>query len=73
MTWVEFLKTNFGLWIYTHSSSDNVLHGNGREEEKYRILLQVSDGNLTCYVFSLEDALVHLAAINSSGILTIER
>ena len=79
MTWEEFLTTKFGLWIDTRSSTDNTLHGNGRTVEKSGILLQIqkipetSNGDLTCYVFSLEDAVVHLNVTDLSGILTIEK
>ena len=73
------LTTKFGQWVDTRSSTDNTLHGSGRAVEKSGILLQIekvaegSDGDLTCHVFSLEDAVAHLAVSNSSGILTIEK
>ena len=78
VTWSEFLTTKFGLWIDVRSSNDNQLHGSGRTVERSGILLQIeraadtSDGDLVCYVFSLEDAVAHL---NTSGgeILTIEK
>ena len=79
VTWQEFLTTKFGLWIDTRSSTDNTLHGSGRTVEKSGILLQIekvpetSNGDLTCYVFSLEDAVVHVSVTNPSGILTIEK
>ena len=79
MTWEEFLTTKFGLWIGTRSSIDNTLHGSGRTVEKSGILLQIkkvpeaSNGDLTCYVFSLEDAVAHLSVTNPSGILTSEK
>ena len=47
--------------------------------EKIGILLQIekatetSDDDLTCYVFSLEDAVAHLPVTNPSGTLTIEK
>ena len=69
MTWEEFL---------TCSSTDNTLHGSGKAVEKV-ILLQIekvpetSGGDLTCYVFSLEDAVAHLSVTDPSGILTIEK
>ena len=78
VTWEEFLRTKFGLWIYTRSSTDNTLHGSGRGK-KSGILLQIekvaesSDGNLICHVFSLEDAVAHLAVSDPNGILTIEK
>ena len=68
-----------GLWIDTRSSTDNTLHGSGRAVEKSGILLQiekapeVSNGDLPCYVFSLEDTVAHLNVINSDGILTTEK
>ena len=79
VTWEEFLTTKFGLWIDTRSSTDNTLHGSGRTVEKSGILLQIekvpetSNGDLTCYVFSLEDAVAHLSVTDPSGILTIEK
>ena len=79
MTWEEFLRTKFGLWIDTRSSIDNTLHGSGRKVEKNDVLLQIekipetSNGDLTCYVFSLEDAVVHLNVTNPDGILIIEK
>ena len=69
----EFLTTKFGLWIDTRSSTDNTLHGSGRAVEKSAILLQIekvpeaSNGNLKCYVFSLDDAVAHLSVTNDSG------
>ena len=47
--------------------------------KKKGILLQIekapetSGGDLTCYVFSLEDAVAHLSVTDPSGILTIEK
>ena len=79
MTWEEFLTTKFGLWIDTRSSTDNTLHGSGRAVEKSGILLQIekvpetSNGDLTCYIFSLEDAVAHLSINDPSSILTIEK
>ena len=58
---------------------DNTLHGSGRAVEKSGILLQIekapdaSNGDLTCYVFSLENAVAHLAVTDPSGILTIKK
>ena len=77
-TWEEFLTTKFALWIDTRSSIDNTLHDSGKAVEK-GILLQIkrvpeaSDSNLTCYVFSLKDALVHLGVNDPSSILTTEK
>ena len=78
VTWEEFLTTKFGLWIDTRSSTNNFLRDSGRAVEKSGILPQIekapetSNGDLTCYVFSLEDAVSHLSVTNLSGILTIE-
>ena len=47
--------------------------------EKIGILIQIekvtkaSNGDLTCYLFSLEDEVAHLAVTDPSGILTIEK
>ena len=79
ITWEDFLTTKFGLWIDTRSSIDNTLHGSGRAVEKSGTLLQIEkapearNGDLTCYVFSLEDAVAHLSVTDPSGILTIEK
>ena len=78
MTCEDFLTTKFALWIDTHSSIDNTLHGSGRAVEKKGILLQIekaleTSGDLTCYVFILEDAVVHLSVTDPCGILTIEK
>ena len=79
MTWEEFLTTKFWLYLDTRSSTDNTLHGSGRAVEKSSILLQIekeaesSDDDLTCLVFSLEDAVAHLAVSDASGSLTIEK
>ena len=75
----RILTTKFGLWIDTRSSTDNTLHASGWAVEKSGILLQIrkapeaSNGDLTCYVFSLEDAVAHLSVTNPSGILTTEK
>ena len=75
----SLLKTKFALWIDTRSSIDNTLHGSGRVEEKSGILFQIekvpetSGGDLTCYVFSFEDAVTHLCVTDPSGILAIEK
>ena len=34
---------------------------------------ETNNGDLTCYVFSLEDAVAHLSITDSSGILTTEK
>ena len=73
------MTRKFGLWIDTRSSTDNTLHDSGRTVEKSGILLQIekvpetSNGDLTCYVFSLEDAEAHLSVTYRSGILTIKK
>ena len=73
------MTTKFGLWIDTRSSTNNTLHGSSRAVEKSGILLQIekapeaSNGDLTCYVFSLEDAVTDLSVTDPSGILTIEK
>ena len=75
----EFLTTKFGLWIDTRSSTDSTLQVRGRVVGKCGILLQIekapetSNGDLTYYGFSLEDAVAHLSVTDSSGILTIEK
>ena len=61
MTWEDFLTTKFASGIDARSSIDNTLHGSGRAVEKRGILLQIEkapeiSGDLTCYIFSLEDA-----------------
>ena len=77
VTWDEFLTTKFALWVDTCSSTDNTLHGRGRTVEKGGIVLQIekvpeaSNGDLTCYVFSHEDAVAHLSVTNCSKILMI--
>ena len=79
VTWNEFLTTKFGLWIDTRLITKNTLHGSGRAVEKSGILLQIekapetSNGDLTGYVFSLEDAGTHQSVTDPSGILTIEK
>ena len=80
MTWKEFFTTKFGLWIDTRSSTNKTLHGSSRTVEK-GILLQIekaseSSGDLTCYVFSFEDAVAHLRVTKGpkeNDILTIEK
>ena len=74
----EFLTTKFGLWIDTRLSTGNTLRLSGRTVEKSGILLQIekvpeTSSDLTCYVFSLEDAVAHLSVTDPSGILTIEK
>ena len=73
----EFLSTKFGLWIDTRSSIDNTLHGNGRTIDKGMVLQMEkayeAGGDLMCYVFSLEDAVVHISVTDPTSILTIEK
>ena len=62
----------------TLSSTNNALHGSGRSVEKTGILLQIekapeASGDLTCHVFSLEDATTCLNVTDPSGILSIEK
>ena len=77
MTCEEFLATKFGLWIDTRSNINTTLHGSDRIVEKSSILLQIekapkaNNGDLSCYIFSLEDAFAHLSVKDSDGILTI--
>ena len=79
MTWEDFLTTKFGLWIDTRSSTYNTLHNSGKAVEKSGILLQIEkapeagNGDLTYYVFSLEDAVAYLSVTDPSGILNIEK
>ena len=75
----RFFDNKFALWIDTRSSTNNILHGSGRAVEKSGILLQIEKapetigGDLTCYAFSLEDAVAHLSVTDPSGVLTIEK
>ena len=77
--WEEFLTTKFVLWTDTRSSTDNTLHGSGRAVEKSGILFQIEKvpeaggGDLTCCLFSFEDALAHISVTDPNGILTIEK
>ena len=79
MTWEELLTAKFGIWIDTRLRTDNTLHDSGRAVEKSWILLQIkkvaesNDGNLICYVFSLDNEVAHLEVSDPSGILTIEK
>ena len=62
----------------TRSRTNKTLHGSGRAIEKGGILLQIekapeTSGDLTCYAFTLEDAVAHLSVTDPSGILTIEK
>ena len=79
VTWEKLLTTKFGLWIDTRSSTDNTLHGIGRAMKKSCIMVHIekepeaSNGDLTCYVFGLEDAVARLSVTDPSVILTIEK
>ena len=79
VSWEEFLTIKFGLCIDTCSSTDNTFHGSGRAVEKSGILPQIgkapeaSNGNLMCYIFSLEDAMAHISVTDPGDILTIEK
>ena len=79
VTWEKFSTTKFGLRIDTRSSTNNTLHGSGRAAEKSGTLLQIkkipqaSNGDLTCCMFNLEDAVAHLAVTDPRGILTVEK
>ena len=78
VTWEGFLTTRFALWIDTHLSTNNILHGSGRAGEKSGILLQIkkapeASGDLTCHAFSLEDETAHLNVTNLCSILANEK
>ena len=67
------------VWIDIRSSTDNTVNGIGRTVEKSGILLQTkkvpetSNGDLACYVFSLEDLVANISTTDPTGILTIEK
>ena len=79
VTWDEFLTRKFGLSIDTRSCIDKTLRGSGRAIDKSGILVQIEKAleaggsNLTCYVFSLVDALAQIVVTGPSTVLTIER
>ena len=79
MTWEELLTTKFELWIDTHSSTNNTLHGSCKAVKKSGILIQIekaretSGGDVTYYVFSLGDPLAHLSVNDPGDILTIAK
>lgn len=56
-----------------------LINGNNRVVEKSSILLQIekqrksSDGDLTCYMYNLDDAVAHVAISNCKGVLLIEK
>ena len=61
----DFLTTKYSLWIVTRSSTENKLHGSSRSVNS-GVKLQIDKvaetaGNLTCYIFPLQDAYVHLS------------
>ena len=45
VTWEEFFTKKFGLWIDTHSGTDNTLHDSGRGVEKGSILVQIENSS----------------------------
>ena len=59
VTWEEFLRTKFGLWIDTRLSTNNTLHSSSRAVEKIDIMLQIErasetgNDDLMCYILSL--------------------
>lgn len=75
----EFLTTKFVLWTDTRWCTDNNIHGSCRTVEKSEILLHFqksaenSDGDLTCHMLSLQDAVAHLLVSNPTRNLIIEK
>ena len=76
----EFYKPNIKKILVTINGMPHHLFAAGLQaREKSGILFQIekvpetSNGDLTCYVFSLEDALAHLSVTFPSGILTTEK
>jgi len=60
----EYCTSKFACWIDMRSSVDNKLHGSGRSVDR-GLLFQVekvaeASGDLTCYVFSIGDAVAHV-------------
>ena len=60
----EYCTTKFGCWVDMRSSNDNKLHGSGRSVDR-GLLLQIdkaseTNGELTCYVFTISDHVVHI-------------
>ena len=59
VTWEEFLRTKFGLWIDTRLSTNNT-HSSSRAVEKIDIMLQIErasetgNDDLMCYILSLK-------------------
>ena len=68
VTCEEFSTTKFALWMDSRSSIDKKLHGSGRAVEKvaFSFRSKKHSGDLMCYVFSLEDAVAHLASMESN-------
>ena len=70
--WKVISTTKFALWIDTQSSTNKTLHGSRRTLEKSKVLLQIkkvaenSNYYSTCHVFSIGDALAHLATSDPS-------
>ena len=61
----EYLTTKYALWIDVRSSRDSKLHGSGRLVNS-GVKLQIdkvaeSSGNLTCYIFAVQDVYAHLS------------
>ena len=61
----KYITSKYVLWIETRLSVDNKLHGSGRLVNSV-IKLQINkvaeiSGNLTCYIFAIQDAYVHLS------------
>ena len=59
----EYLTTKYALWIDVRSSRDNKFHGSGRGVNS-GVKLQIdkvteSSGDLTCYIFAIQDVYVH--------------
>ena len=71
----EYLTTKYEPWFDTRLSVDNKLHGSGRLKNS-GVRLQIdkveeSDRNLTCYIFAVQDAYVHLSEAINLWVLTI--
>ena len=59
----KYLTTKYALWIDLRSLRDSKLHGSGRLVNS-GVKLQIdkvveSSGNLTCYIFAVQDAYAH--------------
>ena len=72
---------NDRIWVMDWYTFEYWQHSSRQRQGsgKSGILLQIekapetSNGDLTCYVFSLEDAVAHLSVTDPSGILAIEK